>query len=260
MRDAQRSSAIGGAPTVTYVGHATVLIEMDGVRLLTDPLLRNRVGLLRRHGPQPGPEARRDIDAALISHTHFDHFDLQSLRLLDKKAALIVPEGLEETLRAKGFERVQELCPGQRAAVPSVEVLGAPARHSVARLFPGPSADCLGFIVRGSRCVYFPGDTGLFPEMADLADDIDLALLPVWGWGPNLRGLHLNPREAAEALALLRPRAVVPIHWGTFAPAGMAWMRPRFLTQPPLEFARHAAELAPGVEVHILAQGERITL
>ena len=69
-----------------------------------------------------------------------------------------------------------------------------------------------------------------------------------------------EPGKEAEALALLRPRAVVPIHWGTFAPAGIAWMHPRFLTQPPLDFARHAAELAPGVEVHILAPGERIAL
>lgn len=247
-------------PTVTYIGHATVLIEMDGIRLLTDPLLRDRAGLLRRHGPPPDPEWRRDIDAVLVSHTHYDHLDVPSLRLLGRSAALLVPEGAAERLRAEGFERIEELRPGQTSAGLAVEVTSTHARHSVSRILPGPTSDCLGFIVRGSHCIYFPGDTGLFPEMADLAGDIDLALLPVWGWGPNLRGLHLNPREAAEALTLLRPRMAVPIHWGTFAPIGLAWLRPRFLTRPPHEFAQHAAQLAPQVEIRILAPGEATAL
>jgi L-ascorbate metabolism protein UlaG (beta-lactamase superfamily) len=247
-------------PTVTYIGHATVLIEMDGVRLLTDPMLRDHAGLLRRQGPAPDPESWQDLDAVLISHTHFDHLHLPSLRLLDRTAPLIVPRGVAERLRSEGFERIEELRPGQKATAPSVEVVGTPARHSVSRVFPGPAGECLGFIIRGSSCIYFPGDTGLFPEMADLADDIDLALLPVWGWGPRLRGLHLNPRAAAEALTLLRPQVSMPIHWGTFAPLGIAWMRPQFLTRPPHEFAQYAAELAPGVEVRIPAPGELIAL
>jgi L-ascorbate metabolism protein UlaG (beta-lactamase superfamily) len=94
--------------------------------------------------------------------------------------------------------------------------------------------------------------------MASLAENLDTALLPVWGWGPTLGSGHLDPRRAAEALRLLRPRRAIPIHWGTFRPIGMGWSRMRFLTHPPQAFARHAAEMAPEVEVRVVAPGRGI--
>ena len=96
--------------------------------------------------------------------------------------------------------------------------------------------------------------------MAGLAEDLDVALIPVWGWGPTLGSGHLTPILAAEALTLLRPRLAVPIHWGTFCPLGMGWLRPRFLSSPPHDFARHAAHLAPEVKVRVLAPGEALRL
>ena len=110
---------------------------------------------------------------------------------------------------------------------------------------------------RGSHRVYFAGDTDLFPEMATLADDLDVALIPIWGWGPTLgRGKHLDPEGAAQAVALLRPRIAVPIHWGTYHPLHMGLREvPSFLHQPPVRFVEAAAAAAPEVEVRVLEPG-----
>jgi L-ascorbate metabolism protein UlaG (beta-lactamase superfamily) len=89
---------------------------------------------------------------------------------------------------------------------------------------------------------------------------LDLALLPVWGWGPSVGDGHLNPERAAMALEMLRPRLAVPIHWGTFYPLGLRRLRPRPLTQPPLEFARLAQRRAPEVEVRVLEPGSETDL
>jgi L-ascorbate metabolism protein UlaG (beta-lactamase superfamily) len=108
--------------------------------------------------------------------------------------------------------------------------------------------------------VYFPGDTDLFPEMAELAGVLDLALLPVWGWGPTIGPGHMDPERAAQAAAILRPRLAVPIHWGTFYPAGLRRVVPNPFETPGLAFAEAAARHAPGVEVRILAPGEAMDL
>jgi L-ascorbate metabolism protein UlaG (beta-lactamase superfamily) len=107
--------------------------------------------------------------------------------------------------------------------------------------------------------VFFAGDTGLFPELDGLVPDLDVALLPVWGWGPTLgRGLHLDPERAAEALTLLRPRIAIPIHWGTFSPF---FVRDKsFLREPGEAFRRAAHEVAPEVDVRVLQPGESVTL
>jgi L-ascorbate metabolism protein UlaG (beta-lactamase superfamily) len=122
------------------------------------------------------------------------------------------------------------------------------------------SAEPLGYVIDApGRRVYFAGDTGVFPAMASLRP-IDLALVPVWGWGPSLGRGHLDPEAAAGALTLLRPRLAVPIHWGTFFPFGLGRLLPRHLTEPPVEFARRSAEVAPEVEVHLLRPGEKLQL
>jgi len=109
---------------------------------------------------------------------------------------------------------------------------------------------------------YFPGDTALFPEMDGLVPELDLALIPIWGWGPTLgRGAHMDPEQGAEALALLRPRIAVPIHWGTYAPVHLGLRRqPAFLAEPQATFVEAAAREAPGVDVRVLAPGEALEL
>jgi L-ascorbate metabolism protein UlaG (beta-lactamase superfamily) len=237
---------------VTYVGHATVLIELDGVRLLTDPVLGARVGPLRRHGPMPGREVTEGLDAVLISHLHRDHVDLRSLRRVAVGVPLIVPAGTRSFFERRGFAGVVELAPGESHRVGPVAVIATAADHEIGRR--GVDAEPVGFLVEGSRRVYFAGDTDLFDGMAELGD-LDLALLPVWGWGPTLGPGHMDPERAARAAALLEPRLAVPIHWGTLYPPGLARLRPRPLTEPPRRFAARARDLAPGVEVRVTPPG-----
>lgn len=251
------------APTrLTYAGHATVLVEIDGVRLLTDPILRNRVSFLRRH-QRTGfdPAAYRQVDAALISHLHLDHLDPPSLRLLGQDTRLIVPRGAGAWLRGQGFRRVTEVRIGEETAVGPVRIHATYADHDAARHRFGWRVDqSLGYRIQGSHTVYFSGDTDLFAGMAELGAGLDVALLPVWGWGPTLGAGHMDPRRAAEALALLQPRLAVPIHWGALRPTGFGLLNPSFLAEPPHTFAAHAAQIAPQVQVQIVPPGGSLAL
>lgn len=245
----------------TYVGHATVLAELGGVRVLTDPVLRTRVGPLRRHAGTPGAEVAEGLDAVLVSHLHRDHVDLGSLRRVGREVPLLVPPGAGGFFEERRFATVTELAPGESTAVGGVTVTAVEALHAGARR-GAPDAQAVGFLLDAGHRVYFAGDTDLFDGMAELGADrrIDLALLPVWGWGPNLGPGHLDPGRAARAAALLSPRIAVPIHWGTLYPRGLAPFLPKPLRSPPLEFAARARELAPQVEVRVLSPGEATSL
>jgi L-ascorbate metabolism protein UlaG (beta-lactamase superfamily) len=249
------------ADSLTWIGHATALVDMADTRLLTDPLLRSRLGHLRRHGPAPAPHALRDLDAILISHLHLDHLDLPSLRMLDADVPLLVPVGAGGYLRRMGFPHARELAIGERAAVGAVEVLAVPADHD-GRRHPlrGTVAEAVGFVIDGPQRVYFAGDTDIFDAMVDLAGTLDVALIPVWGWGPSLGEGHLDPARAAQATATLAPRIAVPIHWGTFYPRLLHRLRPAPLRDPPHAYAAQVGELAPSVDVRVLAPGGSIAL
>ncbi len=247
---------------ITFLGHSTVLLEIGGARLLTDPVLRPRVLHLRRHGPAPAPAALADLDGVLISHLHGDHFDPPSLRLLDRATPVVVPRGAGATTRALGFVTVHEVDAGQVVELAGVPVRAVPADHDERR-WPrfGPTATPLGFVAGAGRRAYFAGDTDVFDGMRDIgAAGVDVALLPVWGWGPTLGPGHMDPARAAQATALLQPRVAVPIHWGTLYPIGVHRVRPKALAGPPRVFAARAAQLAPGVDVRILRPGEALEL
>lgn len=248
------------AESLTWVGHATVLLELGGARMLTDPVLRDRIGHLHRHGARPGHEIATRIDAALISHIHLDHLDVGSLRLLGRDVRLLVPRGAGRLMRRLGFARTEELVAGDRAMVGAAVVTAVPAAHGGRRRPLGPVAETLGYEVAGFHRVYFAGDTDLFEGMRALAGRLDVALLPVWGWGLSLGRGHMDPLSAARAVALLRPRVAVPIHWGTLFPIGLDRLRPRALVCPPRAFAHHASTLAPEVEVRVLSPGDKLAL
>ncbi|MBO0682771.1 MAG: MBL fold metallo-hydrolase [Candidatus Dormibacteraeota bacterium] len=245
--------------SVTWIGHSTVLIELDGVRLLTDPVLVGRVGHLRRTVPlDPTPPA--GIDAVLVSHAHHDHLDPRSLAQLGREQRIIAPRGLRTLLRRRGFNRVEEVRVGDEARVAPVVVRATQADHPGRRLgLLGGDAPALGYLVAGSRRVYFAGDTDLFEGMADLCPALDVALLPVSGWAPRLGPGHLDPVRAARALTLLRPTVAVPIHWGTLAPLWPGG-RPPSPEEPVAAFERHARELAPFTQVRVLGPGGTLDL
>lgn len=257
-RPARYDLPMVGAPArLVYVGHATVLIEMDGVRLITDPVLRNRVAHLRRRVPVDRGAAA-GVDAVLVSHGHRDHLDLPSLARVDHGTRVLVPRGLGRLIRGRGFTAVTELEAGESTAVGPVEVRAFPVDHEGGRgPLSGPSA-ALGFAVHGSRTIAYLGDTDLFPEMEGLVAGLDVALVPIWGWGPSLgRHRHMDPERAAEAVRRLAPRVAVPVHWGTFHPAHTGVRRePGFLTSPGPAFEAAVARVAPGVEVRLLGPGE----
>jgi L-ascorbate metabolism protein UlaG (beta-lactamase superfamily) len=235
---------------VTWVGHATVLVELDGVRLLTDPVLRSRVGALRRTEPV-NARSLEGLDAVLISHVHWDHLDLPSLDRLGRDLQLVVPRGAGRLLERRRFRHVREIDAGSDLRIGDVTLAAVHAEHPARRGPFGTKAASLGFAVSGSQRVYFAGDTDLFDGMAGLAP-LDLALLPVWGWGEKLGPGHLDPQRAAEALTFLAARVAVPIHWGTLRRIGARSPS----RKPADEFARHAALVAPDVDVRILEPGE----
>lgn len=252
-----------GASTATdrivFLGHATVLLELDGVRLLTDPLLRGGVAHLRRQTPLVDEDVFADPDAVLISHLHHDHLDLASLRILGLHTHVIVPVGAGAWLRRRGFTAVSELSVGAVVKVGAVAVTAIMARHDGHRL-GGPRAEALGYLVSAGRAVYFAGDTELFAEMSNLAPSLDVALLPVAGWGPTLGPGHMDALDAARAVSLMQPRLAIPVHWGTLLPIGLIHRHRTRLGDPPRLFAQHVACLAPSVEVRILAPGSETAL
>jgi L-ascorbate metabolism protein UlaG (beta-lactamase superfamily) len=243
---------------ITWIGHSTVLVELDGVRLVTDPVLRARVLHLRRTGPVDW-EALHDFDAALVSHAHYDHLDVRSLRRLDPSLPLITPRGAARLLRRRGFEHVAELEEGEERRVAALGIRATHAEHTGRRGLFGTRAAALGYLISGSARVYFAGDTDLFEGMSSLAPDLDVALLPVAGWGSRLPPGHLDPLRAAEALRLLRPRVAVPIHWGTYRRLGLN-RDAATLREPAESFARLAAELAPEVDVRVVPVGGTLDL
>lgn len=251
-----------------FVGHSTVRLEMAGRVVLTDPVLTDRVSALRRVTPSSTPADRAGVDLVLLSHLHGDHLHLPSLRMLGD-ARVIVPRGAGPWLRSKGIPRVDELAPGEDLTDGPLRITGVHAAHSGHRWGPrstrGPLAPAMGHLVDGAGTrVYAAGDTDLFPEMASLTD-VDIALLPVWGWGPTLGPGHLTPARAADAVEMIRPRVAVPVHWGTFALAGLtrapgrtgARMR-RLLVDPPREFAAAVALSGSDTRVIVVPPGSDV--
>jgi L-ascorbate metabolism protein UlaG (beta-lactamase superfamily) len=195
------------------------------------------------------------LDGILVTHAHFDHLDRASLRRLDRSLEVVVPNGLGKLLRRWGFVRVLEVGAGDELVLGGLALRVTHAEHESSRWPLTPRSASLGYVAEGSTTVYFAGDTDLFDGMAELGP-VDVAVLPVSGWGPRLPAGHLDARGAAEALRLLQPKIAVPVHWGTFrTPFGA---RPG--DRPAREFVRLAAEIAPAVDIRVLQIGETLAL
>ncbi len=255
-----------------FLGHSTVRVELAGRTVLTDPLLTRGVGPLRRVVPVPDPAGWAGVDLVLVSHLHGDHLHLPSLRLLGPDVRVVVPRGAGAWLRRRGFRRVAEIGPGETLTDGDLRVTGVRAEHSGHRFGPrvthGPDTEAVGHLLEGGGAtVYVSGDTALHDGMALLAGrGVDVAFLPVWGWGPGLGPGHLDPVEAAEAVARVRPRVAVPVHWGTLTVAGIGPRSPlggrmrRLLVEPPRRFAAAVAERGLPTTVLITEPGERVAL
>ncbi|MEW2521761.1 MBL fold metallo-hydrolase [Actinacidiphila alni] len=258
------------AVEITWWGHATVTVRDSGVQVLTDPLFARRLAHLRRRRGAVPPQSAAVADVVLVSHLHADHLHPASLRRLAPGTTVVVPRGAIAAVpglrRLRERLRLVEVGAGDSLPVRAgqggeVTVRAVPAAHDGRRLPYGPQrTPALGYVVEGAAHTYFAGDTGLFDGMADAVGPVDVALLPVGGWGPFLGHGHLDAGRAARALADLAPSAAVPVHYGTYWPIGMDAVRPHEFHTPGEEFVRLAAQLAPGVTVHRLEHGESVTV
>lgn len=238
------------------------MVDIGRIRVLTDPILRDRVFFLQRHGQNPAPDLLEEHppDIVLLSHLHYDHADLPSLRRLPATTPIVAPRGSGKYLARWAGVQVHEVSEGDTFRVADVEVTVLPADHRWGLSLPRPMTTCLSYVMRNRLAVYFAGDTDLFAGMQDIGQDfdLDLALLPVWGYSHRLGAGHLTPLTAAQALARLRPRVAVPIHWGSLRYPGpfSLWEQMGFLSAPPRAFAEHAMHLAPETEIRVLQPGE----
>jgi L-ascorbate metabolism protein UlaG (beta-lactamase superfamily) len=234
------------------------------MRLITDPVLRQQVGPLWRRTPKPHPGPLADLDVVLISHLHLDHYDPASLRLLDAGVPIVGPAGSARSLAWRGFTDVHEMRPGESLRLRDLDIVATEARHRGTRHPLARRTASNGYVISGGgRDIYFAGDTGLFAGMADIWDGLDVALLPIAGLGPWMPEFkHLSPRHAVRAARLLRPRLVIPIHWGTYHLPGtvLMRMRPDVHRRAPLVFMRAAEALEPEIHTVMLDPGESLDL
>jgi len=226
----------------TWLGHSTVLIEIDGVRVLTDPVWGPRASPLRLAGPkrfQPVPVALRampPVDVVIISHDHYDHLDYPTIRALAKiDVPFITSLGVGAHLEAWGIgaERITELdwWESHQLAAGGIRVTAAPAQHFSGRTLKTRNATLWSsFVVRSGRHgVFFGGDTGLTTEYEVTRARLgpfDLVMLEVGAWHPAWGDIHLGPKNALRAAELLGSGVFLPVHWGTFALAMHAWDQP----------------------------------
>jgi len=246
---------------LTFFGHSTVLVDLDGVRVLTDPVLGHlAAGAIRRQVPAVLPDTLAGLSAVFISHGHWDHLDLASLRALPGRPALIVPVGLGRVVSKAAPGVVHELRAGDRLQVGDLTLEAIHAEHGSRRSLFTTAGGALGILIAGSTSVYFAGDTDLFPGMRLLAGRVDVAFLPVGGWGPRLGRGHMDPWRAAEAAARISPAIATPIHWGTLYPLGLRRVAGRGFNAPGEAFREAVAAHAPGVDVRILQPGQSMPL
>lgn len=226
----------------TWLGHSTVLLEIDGWRVLTDPVWGPRASPSRFVGPkrfQPVPVAVRQLpplDAVIVSHDHYDHLDYSTMRQIRKLAVPIVTSlGVGTHLEAFGIapERIVELDWWQSHRIPDtgLTLTAAPSQHFSGRgLKDGNRTAWSSFVIESQRHkVFFSGDTGLTNEYADVRQRLgpfDLVMLEVGAFHPAWSNIHLGARNALAAHSLLGGGPLLPIHWGTFNLALHAWDEP----------------------------------
>jgi L-ascorbate metabolism protein UlaG (beta-lactamase superfamily) len=243
----------GSGLRVTWLGHSTLLIEIDGLRVLTDPVWGARASPSRLAGPkrfQPVPVALHALpalDLVLVSHDHYDHLDYPTIRQLRKRAVPFVTSlGVGAHLEAWGVrpENIIELDWWESHTLPNaaLTVTAAPSQHFSGRTAKSRNSTLWSsLVIRAARhAVFFSGDSGLTTEYQSIRKRLgpfDLVMLEVGGFHPAWGDMHLGPHNALKALALLGGGPFLPIHWGTFALGMHAW------DQPPealLELAPHA--------------------
>lgn len=258
-------------PALTWIGHATFLVQVGGLNVLTDPHFTARASPLRWAGPErlaPPGLALRDLpapDVVLISHNHYDHLDEGSVRWLARhhpRAVFVVPLGLRRWLQRRHAANVIELDWWQKHDGHGFGVTAVPAQHFSGRAHNDRNATLwCGFVLEAAgKKVYFAGDTGYSKDFTDIGarlGPVDLALLPIGAYAPRwfMKAMHVNPEEAVRIHQDVGARQSVAMHWGTFR------LTEEPLDEPPqaLAEALKAARIPPD-KFWVLQHGETRTL
>jgi L-ascorbate metabolism protein UlaG (beta-lactamase superfamily) len=247
------------ALAATYVGHATLLVQWQGLNILTDPNFVPRV-IVPKRLVEPGIPLHLlpPLDLVVVSHAHFDHLVKPSLRRLPKDVPVIVPTGLAELIVPLGFRRVYELNWWEVYQGDGFNVIHVPANHWGRRTPRDRDRGYGGFVIeRQGHHVYFAGDTAYFKGFLEIgrAFPIALALLPIGAYRPpSFRQVHCNPEDALQAFDDLRARYMVPMHWGTFR------LSYEPIHEPPAWLARLSADNGFDGRVRILQHGQTFVL
>jgi N-acyl-phosphatidylethanolamine-hydrolysing phospholipase D len=230
--------------TVTWVGHSSLLIQMDGINILTDPIWSDRCSPVSWAGPRrhvaPGLafEDLPEIDLVLISHNHYDHLDQDTIERLGNKPLYLVPLGIGAFLESLDISHYEEHDWWDEVTVNGIRVVCTPAQHFSNRsMFDRNKTLWSGWFLQGqSENFYFAGDTGYFPGFAEIRErfgPVNYAALPIGAYLPRwfMSPVHVNPEEAVQAFIDLQAETFIPIHWGTFELADEP------LNQPPVDLA-----------------------
>lgn len=244
----------------TFVAHSCVLIETDGFNFITDPIFREKIAFGFKKMLHPLKIKIEDlpkIDAILISHGHYDHLDVQSLKKFSKNIPIIVPKKREKLSKRIGFFDVRGLNLWETTSVGDVKITATPANH-----FPGRSLqfyvkDFQSYVIEGDNTIYFAGDTGLKNNFKELGEKfkIDLAILPIGAYLPkSFREHHLSPEDALEAMKLLNAKKMIPVHWGTFKLS----LEP--ITEPPERLMQSAKSRGLEDKIILIKHGDRVNV
>ena len=266
----QRSAADFSAPAsdlrITWFGHSSLLVEIDGVRLLTDPLWSDHAspgplfGVKRFHAPPLALDDLPPLDAVVLSHDHYDHLDEPTIRALaDRIPLFVAPLGLGAHLEYWGVpaDRIVELDWWERTEVGGVTLVCTPARHFSGRFLNDRAATLWASwaFLGAERRAYFSGDTAMFPGFAEIGEKLgpfDVAMMEVGAYNAAWADVHMGPEQAVLAHQMVRGGLFVPVHWGTFNLAFHTWTE-------PAERVRVAAQEA-GVSLAFPRPGESLTL
>ena len=243
--------------TATYIGHATVLLDVGGNAILTDPVFSDKIPGRKRHLP-PGLtlSALPALTAIVISHSHYDHFDLPTLEKLSTEVPIIVPPGIKGLARRLKDRTFVELKNGSSWKGEGVKITAVPARHQGGRwMIDSFFRPANGYIIEGEGgTVYFAGDTARKNDFTQIGRrfHIDLALLPIGAYSPRwiMKWGHIGPGDALDVFSELQAECMVPIHWGVFKLS----LEP--LAEPVIKLEALAAERNLQGRVILLRPGE----